>query len=89
MHFAEQKRASKKVILLLLRQNSDFFSQVFTLMLSVCLLIFSGSPFHLAGFIVTLSDKKRHPVSSRVVDGSSNVLRLTQEETGCPMRTSR
>lgn len=46
MHFAVQKRASSSIILMLLGKNSDFFSLVFTFMLPVSLLIYSGSPIH-------------------------------------------
>lgn len=64
MHFAEQKRASSSVILMLLRQNSDFFSLVFTLIHPEGLLIFSGSPIHYGWFYCHLIGQKRHPVFS-------------------------
>lgn len=46
MYLAVQKRASSSIILMLLGKNSDFFSLVFTFMLPVSLLIYSGSPIH-------------------------------------------
>ena len=46
MHFAEQKRASSSVILMLLGYNCDFFSQELRFMLLVSLLLFSRSPIH-------------------------------------------
>lgn len=64
MLFAEQKRASSSVILMLLGQNCDFFSLVFTLMLPLGLLIFSRRPIHYGWFYCHLFGQKRHPVFS-------------------------
>ena len=64
MLFAEQKRASSSVILMLLGYNCEFFSQIFTLMLLVSLLIFSGSPIRHGWFYCHLFGQKRHPVFS-------------------------
>lgn len=88
MYLAVQMRVSCSIISMLLGKNCDFFSLVFTLMLPVSLLIFSGSPFTMTGFIVIFSDKKRHPVSSWWWLVLLSSLRLTQEETGCHIRTS-
>lgn len=43
-------------------------------MLPVSLLIFSVSPFIMAGFIVILSDKKGHPVFSWMADDFSIIF---------------
>lgn len=64
MHFAEQKRASSSVILMLLGNNCEFFSQELRFMLLVSLLIFSGSPIRHGWFYCHLFGQKRHPVFS-------------------------
>lgn len=64
MLFAEQKRASSSVILMLLGYNCEFFSQELRFMLLVSLLIFSGSPIHHGWFYCHLFGQKRHPVFS-------------------------
>ena len=64
MLFAVQKRASSSIILMLLGDNCEFFSQELTLMLPVSLLIFSGSPIHYGWFYCHLFGQKRHPVFS-------------------------
>lgn len=50
MHLAVEKRASSSVILMLLGNNCEFFSQELTFMLPVSLLIFSRSPIHYGWF---------------------------------------
>lgn len=64
MHFAVQKRASSSISLMLLGQNCDFFSLVFTLMLPVSLLNFSRSPIRHDWFYCHLFGQKRHPFFS-------------------------
>lgn len=64
MHFAEQKRASSSVILMLLGYNCEFFSQELTFMLPVSLLIFSRCPIHYGWFYCHLFGQKRHPIFS-------------------------
>lgn len=64
MHLAVEKRASSSISLMLLGQNCDFFSLVFTFMLLVSLLIFSGRPIHHDWFYCHLLGQKRHPVFS-------------------------
>ena len=70
MHLAIEKRAYSSVILMLLGQNCDFFSLVFTLMLPEGLLIFSGSPIHHDWFYCHLIGQKTPPRLFLVVDGS-------------------
>ena len=70
MHLVIQKRASCSISLMLLGQNCDFFSLVFTLMLLVSLLIFSGSPIHHGWFYCHLIGQKTRPRLFLVVDGS-------------------
>ena len=70
MYLAVQKRASSSIILMLLGKNSDFFSLVFTFMLPVSLLIYSGSPIHHGWFYCHLIGQKTRPRLFLVVDGS-------------------
>lgn len=70
MHLAVDKRAYSSVILMLLGQNCDFFSLVFTLILPVSLLIFSGSPIHHGWFYCHLIGQKTPPRLFLVVEGS-------------------
>ena len=88
MHFAEQKRAFSSVILMLLGQNCVFFSLVFTLMLPVSLLIFSGSLIRHGWFYCHLIGQKSHPVSFWWWLVLLSSLRLIQKETACHMWTS-
>ena len=64
MHFAFQKRASSSIILMLLGNNCEFFSQELRFMLLVSLLIFSRSPIRYGWFYYHLFGQKRHPVFS-------------------------
>lgn len=70
MLFAIQKRASSSIILMLLGDNCEFFSQELTLMLPVSLLIFSGRPIHHDWFYCHLIGQKTRPRLFLVVDGS-------------------
>lgn len=64
MLFAIQKRASSSIILMLLGDNCEFFSQELTFMLPVSLLNFSGSLIRHGWFYCHLFGQKRHPVFS-------------------------
>ena len=74
MHLAVEKRAYSSINLMLLGQNCDFFSLVFTLMLPEGLLIFSGSPILHDWFYCHLIGQKTPPRHFLMVAGSFNIF---------------
>lgn len=74
MHLAVEKRVYSSINFMLLGQNSDFFSLVFTLILPVSLLIFSGSSIHHGWFYCHLIGQKTPPCLFLVVAGSFNIF---------------